>query len=299
MENMNVWLKDDYIFTDINDNGYMTGYFREDGITKGFLHISPGPGAHYQYHNEPTGNFVDSQTFAINNLNHMVGSMGLAQNDRRAAGWMIQFGGFLYPGYGQAEASQVVGINDSDTAAGYAMVNGVQRATLFYNNQTVQDLHSMIPGAVHSFAGNINDQGCAAGIFRNQSSEIWSFYFNPELGMQVVENVVGYNWLNFSGLSGNGVVVGYANPEQGPIGNRAMRWTPQGGLTDLNTLIAQGTGWELAEAYDINENGYIVGTGKFNGVYSNYMLKPVPEPATITALALGGIALLRRRRARN
>jgi hypothetical protein len=296
IENMNVWYKDEYIFTDINDNGHMVGYFREDGITKGFLHVSPGWGTHYLYHNEPTGDFGDSQTFGINNLNHTVGNMGLDW-EKRAAGWTIQFGGFLFPG-GQAETSQAYAINDSDTTAGFAYVNGIQRAKLFYNNQTVQDLHSMIPGATGSLAGNINDQGSATGIFRDPSGHIWSFLFNPELGMQVFQNISGYDSMSFSSLSGNGVVVGYANPDQGLLDNQAVRWTQGGGVLDLNTLIDPNSGWELDEAYDVNEAGYIVGSGKFNGAYSNYMLRPVPEPATLTALALGSIALLRRRRSR-
>jgi hypothetical protein len=64
----------------------------------------------------------------------------------------------------------------------------------------------------------------------------------------------------------------------------------------LNSLIDPNSGWDLTEAHDINDNGYIVGRGFFQGVQANYMLKPVPEPATMTALALGLVAVVKRRR---
>jgi hypothetical protein len=295
MEDMNKWGKDEYVFTDINDSGNMVGYFKENGISTGFIHWSPGPGVHAIWYNEPVGNHTDTQTFGINNLNNMVGNMGTEFSETRAAGWTIQFDGFLYPGYGQQEASRLYAINDSNIAVGYSMVNGTQRATRYFNDGTMQDLHSMLPTASHSLAGNINDQGCVTGSFRGQDSKIWSYYFNPEVGMQVFENMPGLETLSFSGLSDNGVVVGYGNPDQPGFDNQAMRWTNEAGLIDLNSLIDQNSGWELDEAYDVNESGYIVGSGKLNGRYSNFMLKPVPEPATVVGLGLGAFALLRRR----
>jgi hypothetical protein len=296
MENMNVWGKDDYTLTDINDEGMMVGSFTENGHTKGFRHWSPGPGVHALWYNEPTNWFQDSQTFGINNQGHMVGNMGLQQNNRHAAGWTIQFGGFMIPGYANGESSQASSINEANTTSGYAYVNGVQRATLFYNNQTVQDLHASINGAAHSTAGKINDQGSAVGIFRGQDNNIWSFIFNPELGTETFSNVAGYQDMSFTSIANSGVVVGYGNSNRASLGHQAVRWTQNTGLVDLNSLIDQNSGWDLDEAYDVNENGYIVGSGKFNGATSNFMLKPVPEPASILGLAIGCFAVLNRRR---
>jgi len=94
--------------------------------------------------------------------------------------------------------------------------------------------------------------------------------------------VVGYSWL-----------AGRANPHAFVYSNGIM--------LDLNSLLANGSGWELTEAYGINDAGQIVGSGLFNGRVSAFRLDPngsaiqgasaVPEPGT-TALVLIGFCLL-------
>ncbi|MBS1703600.1 MAG: PEP-CTERM sorting domain-containing protein [Armatimonadetes bacterium] len=294
MIDMNMWGFDSCVMNDINDNGRMVGSFTKDGVTKGYIHVMPFPGFNYIYYNEPVGNDTDSQTFGLNNFEHMVGNTGISPTDRRAAGWTINFGGFTVPGYGPQEASQLYCINDADTMGGYAKVNGTQRATLFFNDQTLLDLHGALPGANASTVSNLNDQGWATGIYHNANNVTWSFLYNPELGVQTFENLVGWDSMSFHEVSGNGVVVGTGFG--GRNGDRATRWTQETGLLDLNSLISANTGWVLQDATDVNENGYIIGTGTYNGVQSNFLLRPVPEPAGILALGLGCLALLRRRK---
>ena len=55
-----------------------------------------------------------------------------------------------------------------------------------------------------------------------------------------------------------GEVVGTAGTPRGP---RAFRWTPGGGMQDLNTLVRAGAGLVLAEALGINELGMILAIG--------------------------------------
>ena len=70
-----------------------------------------------------------------------------------------------------------------------------------------------------------------------------------------------------------------------------------GVMSDLNAMIPGDSGWTLLEAADINENGQIVGKGIApNGRQHAFLLTPVPEPATLSLLALGGLAVIRRRR---
>ncbi len=46
-------------------------------------------------------------------------------------------------------------------------------------------------------------------------------------------------------------------------------------MTNLNNLLPAGTGWELGAAYGINNKGQIVGTGKFKGQDTAFLLTPV------------------------
>jgi len=65
----------------------------------------------------------------------------------------------------------------------------------------------------------------------------------------------------------------------------------------LNNLISPDSGWTLKDATAINDNGQIVGYGDDgSGQARAFLLTPVPEPATLLLLALGGLAVIRRRR---
>jgi len=65
-------------------------------------------------------------------------------------------------------------------------------------------------------------------------------------------------------------------------------------MTDLNSLIDPNSGWELLSASEINNQGDIVGTGKFNGQEHGFLLKPVselkpvPEPTSVLGLLTFG-----------
>src|SRR5437660_7681384 len=76
------------------------------------------------------------------------------------------------------------------------------------------------------------------------------------------------------GINDSGTIVGYS-------------WTPNsdhphafvylnGMMIDLNSLIPSGAGWELLEAYGINNGGQIVGEGLLNGQSHAFRLDPAP-----------------------
>ena len=70
-----------------------------------------------------------------------------------------------------------------------------------------------------------------------------------------------------------------------------------GTMLDLNDLIDPASGWLLSSASDINEAGWIVGTGYIDGEEHGFLLIPIPEPSVL-ALALFALAALAARAAR-
>lgn len=70
---------------------------------------------------------------------------------------------------------------------------------------------------------------------------------------------------------------------------RAFLWE-EGTILDLNSLLADSTGWELTSALEINNLGQIVGSGLLNGEQRGFVLTPVPEPSS--TLGLLGVAAM-------
>jgi probable HAF family extracellular repeat protein len=56
-------------------------------------------------------------------------------------------------------------------------------------------------------------------------------------------------------------------------GRHAFLWQ-NGRMIGLNNLIPTNSGWELEDAYNINNKGQIVGQGIHNGKYRSFLLTP-------------------------
>lgn len=72
-----------------------------------------------------------------------------------------------------------------------------------------------------------------------------------------------------------GVLVGWAEKAVGVI----TAFVYDGfNMIDLNTRLADSTGWQLLEARGINNKGQIVGRGTYNGQMVAFVLDPTPSP---------------------
>ena len=92
-----------------------------------------------------------------------------------------------------------------------------------------------------------------------------------------------------NGINDRGQVVGYA--DTGGDGHAFLY--ANGTMTDLNNLISPTSGWVLATASAVNNNGWIVGCGDdpSGGNGEMFLLTPTPEPSTLVLLGIGASAL--------
>jgi hypothetical protein len=51
-------------------------------------------------------------------------------------------------------------------------------------------------------------------------------------------------------------------------------WSATTGMQDLNSLISPDSGWVLATASSVDQDGNIVGAGSINGAIHGFMLTP-------------------------
>lgn len=205
--------------------------------------------------------------------------------------------------------SQARSINEAGAIVGYSSTGrGRMRAFLHDGSGAMRDLGAL--GETDSYAYDINNGGTVVG-FSYPPGAYWqeAFRYTPSGGMVGLGNVRGLHSVA-NAVNDAGFVVGAswdADPEL-----HAVLWRPDNAIVDLDVWLdavdpAAGAHWTLNSAVDINDSGWIVGSGKYsstpNGAltYERAFLLDasgiIPEP-TLVAGALPALAwsLVRRRR---
>lgn len=186
---------------------------------------------------------------------------------------------------------QIVGFVNNGLGNGY----GVQRAVT-WNGAIPTALASLGVNNCCDSANAINDSGVVVGssvdINENTRAVMW-IGTQPTALAQMSGADVALALNNF------GFAVGADNVASGF--EHAVMWnTNTNTAIDLNSLLTAdelAAGWELKSAYGINDSGAIIGTdfNRLTGSFSAFMLTPVPEPTSLTILAILGAGYLLRR----
>lgn len=129
-----------------------------------------------------------------------------------------------------------------------------------------------------SEAKGINNLGQVVGnssfkIDLTEKKEKHAFLWDSDRGMQDLGSLTPYNSYALD-INDAGQVVGYSK-ERVYYRGIAFLWDAKNGLQNLNKLIRPHSRWMLYRADDINENGWIVGSGLLSDVTHAFLLTPI------------------------
>jgi hypothetical protein len=262
----------------VNNSGQIVGYVGNDS----------------SFINGSTNACIFDKTGGGNNINLGMGSALANNNNGQIVGWSnshvcifdstggganISLGPYG-PGYW---GSIVRSINNSGQMVGDVIDGGdisYYDAVLFDSTGGGNDI-GLALGFSNSHAYSINNNGQIVGYFNNDQACLFDSTGggnNIDLGDGIARSI-----------NDSGQIVG----DIGGIDAYLFDSTGQGNNIFLNTLIDPSSGWNLQYAYEINNNGWIVGQGTYNGQTRAFLLV-VPEPATLLLFGLGALILKRK-----
>jgi probable HAF family extracellular repeat protein len=255
---------------DINDAGVIVGSANAGGTDLGHAVLWSG-GSIQDLGTLGTGFY--SEAWGINNLGQVVG-WSYTDEGHGLSG----VHGFLYSEAEgmvdltpESDTGSARDINDAGEVTGYKTAFGGYHAFRWQGGAFV-DL-GVLPGFAHSFGWAISASGQVAGNSTSASGNSERFFRSiaggglQDLGGEGEHNVA---W----GINASGQVVGTKGQSQ----SRAVLYTDEGGLQDINTLIDQSLGWVLLGANDINDAGQIVGYAFNNFTEQTHAVRLEPTP---------------------
>jgi hypothetical protein len=176
--------------------------------------------------------------------------------------------------------------------------------------------HTQSDGFQDSYVAALNESGLVAGgsarfaggSYLGESAWIYDPGTDTQYTIVLSTRSDGYALTYITFLGDDGLALGsyeLYDSLDNSLAHHAFAWTASDGAVDLGALVSGGlgaAGWSrLAEAIRANGLGQILGPGlRTNGSDLAYLLVPAPEPGAwlLLAIALGGLALERRRRGR-
>jgi probable HAF family extracellular repeat protein len=230
-----------------------------------------------------------SEAWGINNLGQIVGSSYTSGGSFGVHGFLYTEATGLRDLTPTSDTGAATDINDAGEVTGYKTALYGYHA-FRWDSGNFLDL-GVVSGFAHSFGWAINASGQVAGNSTSASGNSERlFRFTDGIGLQDLGGTGEHNtaW----GINAGGDVVGC----RGRSIARALRYTDEGGLQELNELIDPSLGWVIFCAHDINDDGEIVGyafnnqTGATHAVRLRPGTTPPPE-CTVNCLRSTKIVL--------
>ena len=171
--------------------------------------------------------------------------------------------------------SSLSGINASGVAVGMATQAGVLKAVRY--DGTLHPLATL--GGFSTTATAINAGGLIVGYGTNSSNQTFATRWTNDSTVNAL-GTLGGAWSMAWAVNTSGDIVGQSPNASGTP--HAFLW--KGGvMQDLNDEVDPASGWVLAVAYGINDNGVIVGDGYLNGAARGFRLTISDETVDTTA----------------
>jgi probable HAF family extracellular repeat protein len=273
----------------INDSGQVTG---TNSSTHAFITNSSG-----QMIDLGTLGGAYSYGRGINGSGQVIGDAITANGSTHAfitnsSGQMIDLGTL---GGNHSEGRS---INASGQVTGSSATKGTWDHA-FVTNSSGQMIDLGALGGRSSYGLGINDSGQVTGYYLTANYGAYRAFATDSSGQMIDLGTLGgssYGW----GINSSGQVVGNSILANG---REHAFVTDNGIMRDLNSLLASNaTGWELWDAYGINNAGQIAASGFYNGDQHAFLLTPissVPTPGAVWLFGSGLIGLLSFNRRKN
>ncbi|MCL4199459.1 MAG: hypothetical protein KJZ69_18350 [Phycisphaerales bacterium] len=209
----------------------------------------------------------NSAALAINTLGQ-VACNATSRAGRRSA-FLWQDGVSVPLGTLGGATCEVTDINSVSQIVGKsALPSGFEHAFIWLDG----DMTDLPPleGHDQSFANGVSDHGVVVGASIAGSDLTPCMWIDGR--PEALPRLGGDRWTRPQTINKQGIIVGAASSIT--LHERAVIWR-DGVIADLNDYVF-GTGWTLESAMDINEQGWIVGVGVFDGFKQGYVMIPLP-----------------------